>query len=126
MLDFNGEGVFARLWKVENDEFGKIINDFLVEGEEVVGAYKSAHHGVVFTNKRIIAISIRGLTGKKKDYTFMPYSRISTYSVETASLFDPDAELQIYMSGVGKVAFQFTGKTDIKEICNAISRYVMG
>ena len=125
MLDFNSEGVFARLWKVENEEFDKIIRDYLIDTEEIIGSYKSAHHGVIFTNKRIIAISIRGLAGKKRDYTSMPYSRISTYSLETASLFDPDAELQIYMTGVGKVAFQFTGKTDVKEICNAISRYVL-
>lgn len=49
---------------------------------------------------------------------------LQDFGIETASLFDPDAELQIYMSGVGKVTFQFTGKTDVKEICNAISRYV--
>ena len=69
MIDFNSEGFFARLKKVGNEDFGKIINDFLIDGETVIGAYKSVRDGVVFTNKRIIAINVQGLTGKKQDYT---------------------------------------------------------
>ena len=125
MIDFNSNGFFARLKKVGADEFGNIINDFLIDGEAVIGAYKSIRDGVVFTNKRIIAINIQGLTGKKQDYTSIPYSKISTFSLETAGFFDLDSELELYMSGVGKVKFQFTGSTDIKEICKAISKYVL-
>ena len=126
MIDFNSNGFFARLSKVGNNEFGKIINDFLIDGEIVIGAYKSVRDGVVFTNKRIIAINVQGLTGKKQDYTSIPYSKISTFSLETAGLFDLDAELELYLSGVGKIKFQFTGHTDIKEICRAISQYTLG
>lgn len=125
MIDFNSEGIFARLKKVKDDDFGKIINDFLIEGEIVVGAYRSARDGVVFTNKRVIAINVQGLTGKKQDYTSIPYNKISTYSLETAGFFDMDAELELYLSGVGKVKFQFTGNTDVKEICKAISTYTL-
>ena len=125
MIDFNSNGFFARLKKVGDDEFGKIINDFLIDGETVIGAYKSIRDGVVFTDKRIIAINIQGLTGKKQDYTSIPYSKISTFSLETAGFFDLDSELELYMSGVGKVKFQFTGSTDVKEICKAISKYVL-
>ena len=126
MIDFNSNGFFARLNKVGNNEFGKIINDFLIDGELVIGAYKSVRDGVVFTNKRIIAINVQGITGKKRDYTSIPYSKISTFSLETAGLLDLDAELELYLSGVGKVKFQFTGQTDVKEICRAISQYTLG
>ncbi len=125
MIDFNSDGFFARLKKVENDSFGKNINDLLIEGEEVIGAYKSVRDGVVFTNKRIIAINIQGLTGKKQDYTSIPYSKISTFSLETAGFFDLDTELEVYMSGVGKVKFQFTQSTDVKEISRAISKFTL-
>ena len=125
MIDFNSNGFFARLKKVNNNEFGKIINDFLIDKEEVIGAYKSIRDGVVFTNKRIIAINVQGLTGKKQDYTSIPYSKINTFSLETAGFFDLDSELEIYMSGVGKVKFQFTGSTDVKEICKCISIYTL-
>ena len=125
MIDFNNEGFFARLKKVENDEFGRNINDFLIDGEIVIGAYKSVRDGVVFTNKRIITINIQGITGKKQDYTSIPYSKISTFSLETAGFFDFDSELELYMSGVGRVKFQFTGKTDVKEICRYISQFAL-
>lgn len=125
MIDFNNGGFFARLNKVGDDEFGKMISDFLIDGENVVGAYKSVRDGVVFTNKRIITINIQGLTGKKKDFTSIPYNKITTYSLETAGFFDMDAELEIYMSAVGKVKFEFTGKTNVKEICKIISEYAL-
>ena len=125
MIDFNSSGFFARLKKVNCDEFGNIINDFLINGECVIGAYKSIRDGVVFTNKRIIAINVQGLTGKKQDYTSIPYSKITTFSLETAGFFDLDTELEIYLSGVGKVKFQFTQSTDVKEICREISNYTL-
>ena len=125
MIDFNSQGFFARLKKVNDNEFGKIIDDFLIDGESVIGAYKSVRDGVVFTNKRIIAINVQGLTGKKQDYTSIPYSKISTFSLETAGFFDMDAELELYLSGVGKVKFEFTGSTDVKAICKAISTYTL-
>lgn len=125
MIDFNSNGFFARLKQVKADEFGGIINDFLIDGETVISAYKSVRDGVVFTNKRIIAINVQGITGKKQDYTSIPYSKISTFSLETAGFFDLDAELELYMSGVGKVKFQFTQSTDVKEICRAISKFTL-
>ena len=125
MIDFDNQGFFSRLRKVNDNEFGKIISDFLIDGEDIIGVYKSVRDGVVFTNKRIIAINIQGLTGKKQDYTSIPYSKISTFSLETAGVFDLDSELELYLSGVGKVKFQFTGNTDVKAICKAISQYTL-
>ncbi|MBE6567999.1 MAG: PH domain-containing protein [Ruminococcaceae bacterium] len=125
MIDFDGKGFMARLRKVKDDDFGKIINDFLIDGEYVVGAYKSVRDGVVFTNKRIITINVQGLTGKKQDYTSLPYSKISAFSLETAGVFDMDAELTLHMSGVGRVKFEFTGNTDVKDICLQISKYAL-
>lgn len=125
MIDFNANGFFARLKKVDNDTFGAMINDFIIENEFIVGAYQSIRDGVVFTNKRIIAINIQGLTGKKKDFTSIPYSKITTFSLETAGVFDLDAELEIYMSAVGKVKFEFVGSTNVMEICKMISQYAL-
>ena len=125
MIDFNSEGFFARLKEVNSNEFAKLIGGMLLGDEEIIGSYQSVRDGVVFTNKRIVAINIQDLTGKKKDITSIPYSKISTFSVETAGVFDLDAELEIYMSGVGKVKFQFTGSTDVGKICQLISKYTL-
>lgn len=125
MIDFNGSGFFARMKKVDNNTFGQMINDFMIDGEMIIGTYQSIRDGIVFTNKRIITINVQGITGKKKDFTSIPYSKITTFSLETAGMFDLDAELEIYMSAVGKVKFEFTGATDVKEICKMISTYAL-
>ncbi len=125
MIDFNSKGFFSRMKQVENDVFAKKVAPFLVAGEEIVGTYKTIRDGVVFTNKRIIAINVQGITGKKTDYTSIPYSKITTFSVETAGTFDMDSELEVYVSAVGKVKFQFTGRTNVIEICQLISTYAL-
>ena len=125
MIDFKEGGFFARLRKVENKAFGKVIDDFMIDGEEIVGSYQSVRDGVVFTNKRILAINVQGVTGKKKDFTSIPYNKITTFSLETAGMFDLDSELEIYRSGIGKVKFEFTGSTNVKEICKIISTYAL-
>jgi hypothetical protein len=124
MIDFKSNGFFARLKKTDNC-YDKFISAFLVDDETVIGTYQSIRDGVVFTNKRIIAINVQGITGKKKDFTSIPYSKISTFSLESAGMFDLDAELEIYLSGVGCVKFEFTGSTDVKEICKTISTYAL-
>lgn len=125
MIDFNGSGFFARLKKVDNHVFEDMIAGILVEHEQIVGSYQSVRDGVVFTTKRIIAINVQGITGKKKDFTSIPYSKITTFSLETAGVLDLDAELEIYMSAVGKVKFEFTGTTNVTEICKLISTYAL-
>ena len=125
MIDFNKEGFFSRLKKVKDDEFDKVVFELLTDDEKVIGAYQSVRDGILFTNKRIIAINIQGVTGKKKDFTSIPYSKITTYSLESSGVFDLDSELQIYVSGLGKIEFQFVGRTDIKLICKTMSEYIL-
>ena len=125
MIDFNGNGFFARLKLVNNSTFSTLINDFLIENEKIISSYRNIRDGIIFTTKRIITINIQGLTGKKKDFTSIPYSKITTFSLETAGGFDLDAELEIYISAVGKLKFEFTGSTNVKYICKVISMYAL-
>ena len=75
----------------------------LINGEQVLSAYQTIRDFVVFTNKRVISVNVQGMTGKKKDYTSLPYSKISAFSVETLGVFDLDSELEMYFSGLGKM-----------------------
>ena len=79
----------------------------------------------VFTNKRVISVNVQGLTGTKKDYTSLPYSKVSAYSIETAGTFDLDSELEMYFSGLGKVRFEFSGASDIVKIGKIVSEFVL-
>ncbi|VFR24326.1 Phage protein [plant metagenome] len=121
MIDFNNKGFFKLK---RNDEYADRVTDLLLEGERVIDSYKSMRDGVVFTNKRIIAVNVQGITGSKKDFSSLPYKNIVAYSVETSGTFDLDSELEIYFSSLGKVRFEFTGKTSIVEISRLISAHV--
>ena len=65
------------------------------------------------------------MTGKKKDFTNMPYSKVQVFSIETAGVLDMDSELELYFSGLGLVKFEFTGASDIVEIGKRISAAIL-
>jgi hypothetical protein len=122
MIDFNNKGFFKLK---QNGEYAERVSALLLEGEQVIDAYKSMRDGVVFTDRRIIAVNVQGLTGSKKDFTSLPYKNIVAYSVETSGTFDLDSELEIYFSSLGQVKFEFTGRTSIVEISRHISRHLL-
>lgn len=122
MIDFNNKGFFKLK---QNSEYAEKITALLVDNEEIIDSYKSMRDGVVFTSKRIIAVNVQGLTGSKKDFTSIPYKNIVAYSVETSGTFDLDSELEIYLSSVGKIKFEFTGKTSMVEISKYISKHLL-
>jgi len=122
MIDFNNKVLF-KLKK--NIEYAEKVKQLLLDGEEIIDSYKAMRDGVVFTNKRIVAVNVQGITGSKKDYTSLPYKNIVAYSVETSGTFDLDSELELYFSAVGKVKFEFSGKTELLEISKYISKHVL-
>ena len=124
MIDFENGDVF-KLRKVKDEKVDNNILALLIPKEEIIGVYKSVRDYVVFTNRRFISVNIQGVTGKKRDYTIMPYSKISVFSIETSGILDMDSELQLYFSGVGRVTFEFTGNSDIVEIGQMISRHML-
>lgn len=124
MIDFKNAS-FLKLKPVQNQDYSDWITPMFVAGEQVIGMYQSIRDGIVFTNKRIIAINVQGMTGKKKDFSSLPYSKIQAYSVETAGYFDLDSELELWFSGLGKVKFEFVSDCNVSEICRIISEFVL-
>lgn len=122
MIDFKN-GSIIKL-KQTQETFAD-IQPLLISGEEIIDAYKGIRDYVVFTSKRVIAVNVQGITGKKKDFTSLPYSKIQTFSVETAGVFDLDSELELFFSGLGLVKFEFTGTSDIVKISHIIANYLL-
>ena len=124
MIDFKN-AAFSKLRPVNDNAFEKMVTPIFVDDEEIIGSYQSIRDGVVFTNKRIIAINIQGISGKKKDFTSLPYNKIQAFSVETAGAFDLDSELDLWFSGIGHVKLEFIGSADVSYICKMISKRVL-
>lgn len=110
MIDFSN-GTFVKLSPSDPREIHDEIGPMLVDGEQIYLAFCGIRDSVVFTNKRLMSINVQGLTGKKRDYTSLPYARIQAWSVETAGTLDLDAELELWFSGLGKVRLEFKGKS---------------
>lgn len=124
MIDFKNAS-YLKLKKTSAGQLSSNLLKLLIPDERIIGAYSSFRDYVVFTDKRFIAVNVQGITGKKQDFTSMPYKNINVFSIETAGSFDMDSELELYFSGIGKVKFEFTGASDIIEIGKIISTYVL-
>ena len=124
MIDFKNSS-FLKLKPVNNDEGLILVQPMLINNEEVFASFKSVRDMVIFTNKRIIAVNVQGITGIKKDFTSLPYSKIQAFSVETAGTFDLDCEMELWFSGLGKVKFEFRGNFDITSFNKIIGEYIL-
>lgn len=103
------------------------VNGLLISGEEAIMAFKTIRDQLVFTNKRIIAIDVQGITGKRKSFSTLPYSKIQYFSIQTPGFVEliPDSELFIMFSNTFTAKFEFKGNVDIDKIGRMISEYVL-
>lgn len=124
MIDFSN-GSFIKLKQVDPQDGFRAVQPLLIAGEQVLSAFRGIRDYVIFTNKRVISVNVQGVTGKKKDFTSLPYAKISAFSVETSGVFDIDSELELWFTGLGKVHFEFTGHSNIVQIGQLIATYTL-
>ena len=123
MIDFDNG--FIKLRPVDINDVRSMVEPMLVDGENIFGAFSTVRDKLIFTTKRIIAVNQQGMLGSKVDFTSLPYSKIQAFSIETSGTFDRDCELQIYISSIGLISFEFTGGFDIKGFNRLISTFVL-
>jgi Bacterial PH domain len=124
MIDFKNGASFI-LSPVPTADLLPQVEAMLVDGEEIVAAFKAMRDSVLFTNKRVIAINVQGLTGKKIDFTSLPYSKVQAFSIETAGFLDPACEIDLFFNAIGMVHFNIKGSFDIKSFNRILSSYVL-
>lgn len=125
-ISFNQESTW-NLKPISVDAVRSEVNGLLVRDEEVVMAFQTIRDQLVFTNKRIISIDVQGLTGKRKSFSIMPYSKIQYFSIQTPGFGEliPDSELFVVFSDSFTARFEFKGNVDIGKIGRVISEYVL-
>jgi hypothetical protein len=65
MIDFkNAE--YLKLKPVDPANFTQMLSPMFVDGEEVLGVFQSVRDGIMFTNKRIFAVNVQGISGRKR------------------------------------------------------------
>ena len=125
-VKFNQDSVF-NLKPISNDEVRGEVDGLLIADEKVEFAFKTIRDQLVFTNKRIISIDVQGITGKRKSFATMPYSKIQYFSIQTPGFMElfPDSELFVMFTNGFTAKFEFKGAVDIGKIGRMLSEYVL-
>lgn len=125
MIDFENPS-FLKLRPVNDSKLERLIQPLLTPGEEIIQTFQSVRDGVVFTDRRVIAINVQGVTGMKKSFTSLPYRRVQAYAIESAGMGDLDGELQLWYSGLGAVKFELLAGSDLALLCRVIENAISG
>lgn len=125
-ISFN-QSTAWNLKPISVDAIRSEVSGLLINGEEVVAAFQTIRDQLLFTNKRVISIDVQGITGKRKSYNSLPYSKVQFFSIQTPGFVEliPDSELFLMFSNGFTATFEFKGNVDIGKICRMISEYVL-
>ncbi len=125
-INFNEESVF-NLKPIDLASVRDEVQGLLIDGEQAVYAFKTVRDQLIFTNKRIIAIDVQGITGKRKSFASMPYANVQYFTIQTVGFMEifPDSEMELWFANGFVAKFEFKGKTDISQIGRMISQYVL-
>ncbi|BAL83680.1 hypothetical protein SELR_19720 [Selenomonas ruminantium subsp. lactilytica TAM6421] len=128
MLDFDSgkegrnmsiiSGLMGNAAKTDIDEVKKDYGKLLGEHEEIIQAYQWVRDLMIFTDYRLLLVDVQGATGKKVDYHSIPYKSIRHFAVESAGHFDLDAELKIWVAGLGAdpLVYTFSKDADVYKV----------
>ena len=125
MVDFKNNTSIFKMDEGRRDTFDKTITQFYVRGEETVACYKAFRDYMIFTTRRIIIVNVQGLSGKKRDYSSIPYSKIQAFSVRTAGMLDIDTDVDLAIAGIGLIHLEFTAGTNVGKLLRIIGEYTL-
>jgi hypothetical protein len=105
-------GLIGNAAETDIDDVKKDYGKLLGKNEQVIQAYKWVRDLLIFTDYRLILVDIQGATGKKVDYHSIPYKSIRHFAVESTGHFDLEAELKIWVAGLGADPLVYTFSKD--------------
>ncbi len=118
--------VLGNASKVDLKDIQEEFADYLIDGELIKHAYKLVRDKIIFTNKRVIIVNKQGITGRKKEYMSIPYSKITMFSAESTGRLDLDAELKIWVSGNHTpITLSFSKSVNILEIERILAEIIL-
>lgn len=110
---------------VSGERIKRDYGPLLADDEEVYAGFKIIRDTWIFTNRRLILVDVQGMTGRKKEYLSIPYSKITMYSVETTGTFDLDAELKLWIgSNPQPIEKKFNKSVDVYAIQGLLTQLV--
>ena len=100
------------LVRIKEKEICKNVQELLLDGEQIVGAYKTVRDQAVFTTHRIFMVDMQGMTGTRQEIFVLPYRKILHYGIKTAGFGDPlqTSELTVCFADEHEAKFGFIGR----------------
>ena len=83
------EKPMQNLIRIKEKEICKNVQALLLDGESIVGAYKTVRDQAVFTSHRIFMVDMQGVTGTRQEIFVLPYRKIVHFGIQTAGFGDP-------------------------------------
>lgn len=129
MINFNSGSTasFAQLTQIPKSAILPDVSGLLVNDEQVLSVFKTVRDQLIFTSKRIISVDVQGISGRKKSFASLPYSKIQFFSIQTPGLLEivPNSELFISFADGFTASFSFAGEVNIGKIGRLISEYIL-
>ena len=115
------------LVRIKEKEICKNVQELLLDGEQIVGAYKTVRDQAVFTTHRIFMVDMQGMTGTRQEIFVLPYRKILHYGIKTAGFGDPvqASQLTVCFADAHEAKFGFIGQQELFAVANAISRCIL-
>ena len=122
------EKPMQNLIRIKEKEICKNVQALLLDGESIVGAYKTVRDQAVFTSHRIFMVDMQGVTGHPgRRSSSCPTGRSSTSGIQTAGFGDPlqTSELTVCYADEHEMKFGFIGQEELLAVAQAISRCIL-
>ena len=115
------------LVRIKEKDICKNVQALLLEGETIVGAYKTVRDQAVFTSHRIFLVDMQGVTGTRQEIFVLPYKKVLHFGIQTAGFGDPlqTSELTVCFADEHEAKFGFIGQEELQAVARAISRCIL-
>ena len=104
------------LIRVKEKEICKNVQELLLDGEQIVGAYKTVRDQAVFTSHRIFIVDMQGVTGTRQEIFVLPYRKIDPLQT---------SQLTVCYADEHEMKFGFIGQEELLAVAKAISRCIL-
>ena len=112
---------------IDAGEVEEEFRPFLTESETIHAGFKLIRDKFVFTDKRLLIVDVQGMTGRKKEYLSIPYSRVTKFSIESSGHLDMDADLKIWVGSFeNPIEKKLNKSIDIYELHRLMAGQILG
>lgn len=119
-------GLMGHATEIDVDKIQQEFEPILADGEEIEVAFKLIRDMLIFTNTRLIMVDKEGITGKRQEFTSLPYRSIVRFSKQSKGILDLDAELKLWIFGQEQpIVKKFTKHENINGVYKTLSQALL-